>query len=99
MEHMHKYKFIWGIKENKNFVFFEVLAKTTTNPKSIEPKLKNFTAVVPVFVDFMHVVKKIQAQKSENVKKIIFIIVNIYLKWIERNIYFVKEIIENENKV
>ena len=56
--HKHKYKFICGIREKKYFVNFVVFGKTTTYPKRMDPKLKNLTAVVPVLVDFMRVVKK-----------------------------------------
>ena len=37
-----------------------------TKPKSSDPKLKNFTAVVPVFVDLIIVVKKTQAENKQN---------------------------------
>ena len=36
-----------------------------TKPKSSDPKLKNFTAVVPVFVDLIIVVRKTQAENKQ----------------------------------
>ena len=95
---MDKYTFIWGIKPKNNFVNFAVLGKTITNPKRIDPKLKNFTAVVPVLVVCIQVVKNTQEEKIDRVNNIIFIIVNICLYDMEVKINIEKEIIEKRNK-
>ena len=61
--------FICGINPKITFVILAVFGNIITNPKSKEPKLKNFTAVVPVFVDWIMVVKKTHAAKIEKENK------------------------------
>ena len=58
--------FICGTNANNIFVLYAVFCKMITKPKSSDPKLKNFTAVVPVFVDLIIVVKKTQAENKQN---------------------------------
>jgi hypothetical protein len=97
MAHKHEYTFIWGIRPKTTFVSFAVFGKIITKPKRIEPKLKNFTAVVPVLVESIQVVKKTQLEKIEKVNRIMLIITNMYLNVIEAKRNIVNEIIENEN--
>ena len=68
---MDKKIFICGISPKIILVIFAVFGKIITKPKRIEPKLKNLTAVVPVFVDLIIVEKKTQTEKREKENKAI----------------------------
>ena len=69
--------FICGISAKNTFVLYAVLYIMITKPKRREPKLKNFTAVVPAFVDFIIVVKNTQAENKQKEYKPITINIKI----------------------
>ena len=88
---------ICGIKEKIYLVIKAVFGKAITKPKRIEPKLKNFTAVVPVFVDLIIDVKNTHAEKIATVNKPILINNKIVRFFTAKYMNKPYDIIENEN--
>ena len=52
------YKLIFGIKENKILIFFEIAENTKIIPKNGEPKLYNLITLENVFNEFIQILKK-----------------------------------------